>query len=65
MIAHIRQPKNRQSAAPIILARRMVAETLLPNEPAKPDHATMRKILFFGGLALLAVVAALVYYLLG
>ncbi len=61
MIAHIRQPKQRQSATPIIRARQMVAETLLSDEPAKPQrHAIMRKILFFGGLA---VVAALVYYL--
>ena len=63
MIAHIRQPKQRKSATPIIRARQMVAETLLPDEPTKLRcPAAMRKFLFVRGVALLAVVAALVYY---
>ena len=63
MIAHIRQPKQPEPATPIIRARHMVAETLLPDEPAKPRRrAAVRKVLLFGGLVLLAVVAALAYY---
>jgi len=64
MIAHIRQVKQPQSATPIIRARHMVAETLLPDEPAKlRRRVTVRKTLLFGGLALLAAVAAVAYYL--
>jgi len=63
MIAHIRQPKQRQSVTPIIRARQMVAEALLSDGPAKPQRrATVRKATIFGGLVLLAVVAALAYY---
>ena len=35
MIAHIRQPKGPDSANPIIRARQMVAETLLPDESGR------------------------------
>ncbi|MGA2258174.1 MAG: hypothetical protein ABSG53_26200 [Thermoguttaceae bacterium] len=66
MIAHIRQPKQPDSepVTPIIRARQMVAETLLSDEPAKPSRrAKVRKVLLFGGLVLLAAVAALAYYL--
>ena len=63
MIAHIRQRTQPQPATPIIRARHMVAETLLPDEPARlRRRATARKALLFGGLVLLAVVAALAYY---
>ena len=63
MIAHIRQPNQRESATPIIRARHMVAETLLPDETARPRRrAAVRKVLLFGGLVLLAVAAALAYY---
>jgi ferric-dicitrate binding protein FerR (iron transport regulator) len=64
MIAHIRQSKQPESATPIMRARHMVAETLLPDEPARPRRrAAMRKILLCSGLAVLAVLAALAYYL--
>ena len=63
MIAHIRPPQQRQPATPIIRARHMVAETLLPDEPVKPRRrAAMAIALLFGGLILLAGVAALAYY---
>ncbi len=67
MIAHIRQFKQPESVTPIIRARQMVAETLLPDEPARPRRlAAMRKTVLCGGLAalaLLAAAAALAYYL--
>ena len=63
MIAHIRQPKQRQSATPIIRARHMVAETLLSDEPLKlRRRATVRKVLLCGGMVLLAGMAALACY---
>ena len=68
MIAHIRQPQPPQSAPShkipaIVRARHMVAETLLSDEPAKlRRRAAVRKALLFGGLLLLAAVAALAYY---
>ncbi len=65
MIAHIRQPEQRQSTTPLIRARHMVAETLLSDEPAKSRRrAAVRKASLFGGLVLLAAVAALAYYFL-
>jgi hypothetical protein len=62
MIAHIRPPKRQEPATPLIRARRMVAETLFSNEPVR-RRASVRKSLFFGGLALLAAAAALAFYL--
>jgi hypothetical protein len=42
----------------------MVAETLLPDESVKPSRKLpMRKVLLAAGLALLAVAAAVAYYL--
>ncbi|MGO9114268.1 MAG: hypothetical protein ACLP9L_34060 [Thermoguttaceae bacterium] len=64
MIAHIRQPKQPESATPIIRARQMVAETLLPDEPAMRRYRPrLRKLLFLAGLVLLALAAAGTYYL--
>jgi hypothetical protein len=63
MIAHIRQSNQPEATTPIIRARHMVAETLLPDEPAKPRRrAAVRKAMLFGGLVLLALAAALAYY---
>ena len=63
MIAHIRQPKERQSAAPIIRARHMVAETLFPDEPPKLRRWTLlRKASLLGSLVLLAGMAVLACY---
>ena len=36
MVAYTRQPKQPQSVTPLVCARRMVAETFLPDEPDKP-----------------------------
>jgi hypothetical protein len=62
MIAHIRQPKQQDSASPIVRARHMVAETLLPDVPLR-RRRPLRKIVFFSGLAFLAAAAALACYL--
>jgi hypothetical protein len=62
MIAHIRQPKQRQSATPIVRARHMVAETLLPDEPAKSRRPDRVRKIIFSVLVFLAAVAALAYY---
>jgi hypothetical protein len=62
MIAHIRQPNRRESATPLIRARQMVAETLLPDEPAPRRRPPLRKVLIFAGLVLLALAAAVAYY---
>jgi hypothetical protein len=62
MIAHIRQPKRQESASPIVRARHMVAETLLPEVPQR-RRQPLRKIVFFSGLAFLAAAAALAFYL--
>ena len=61
MIAHIRQPKKPAAATPIVRARQMVAETLLPDDPARPRRRTVRKVLLLGGLVLLAGMAVLAY----
>jgi hypothetical protein len=62
MIAPIRQSKRRESSAPIVRARRMVAETLLPDKPVRlRRRVSLRKILFLGGFVLLALVAILAY----
>jgi hypothetical protein len=63
MIAHIRQSNQRESSAPIIRARKMVAETLLPDKPAARRRTPLRKSLWLGGLALVALLAVLAYYL--
>jgi len=65
MIAHIRQPKQpeSESVAPMVRARQMVAETLLPDETTEPRHrVAVRKIAICGGLMLLAMLVALAYY---
>jgi len=63
MIAHIRQSKQPESVAPIVRARQMVAETLLTDEPARPQRrVAIRKTVLCGGLCLLAVAAVLAYY---
>ncbi len=63
MIAHIRQPKKPEAATPIVRTRQMVAETLLPHGPARAGRrAAVRKVLLFGGLVLLAVMAGLAYW---
>jgi hypothetical protein len=62
MIAHIRPPKQPESTAPIVRARHMVAETLLPDKPGPRRRAVARKLLLLGGLLLLAVAAAVAYY---
>jgi len=63
MIAHIRQPKRPESATPIIRARQMVAETLLPDRPAEGrQRLPLRRILYLAGLVLLALATAVAYY---
>jgi len=65
MIAHIRQPKQPESATPIIRARQMVAETLLPDQPHRPRRrAIVRKALLCGVWVLLALAAGVAYYFL-
>jgi hypothetical protein len=62
MIAHIRQPKKPDAASPLILARQMVAETLLPDGTVRPPRrAALRKVVRFGVLILLLAAAALAY----
>ena len=62
MIAHIRPPKQPESATPIIRARHIVAETLLPDRPLPRRRAAVRRALLLGGLLLLAAAAALACY---
>jgi hypothetical protein len=64
MIAHIRQPKKPDSATPIIRARQMVAETLLPDQTARPRRRVAARNVLFSGLLLLAAVAALACWFL-
>ena len=64
MIAHIRPPNRRQSITPLIRARQMVAETLLPDEQTRPrQRIVVRNILRLGGLVLAAAIVALACYL--
>jgi hypothetical protein len=63
MIAHIRQSKEPESVTPIIRARHMVAETLLPDVPVRPRRRfAVRKFLLCSGWGLLALAAVLAYY---
>jgi hypothetical protein len=62
MIAHIRQPNRRESATPLIRARQIIAETLLPDEPAPRRRSPLRRVLVFAGLVLLALAATVAYH---
>lgn len=63
MIAHIRRPNETPPVSPLARARRMVAETLLPDRALLPSWwQRMRKRILLAGAALAAAAAALLYY---
>jgi len=65
MIAHIRQSKQQETPAPIVRARHMVAETLLPDQSSRRRRwPGLQKGLFLGGAVLLALAAGLACFLL-
>ncbi len=64
MVAYTRQPKQPQSVTPLVRARRMVAETFLPDEPDKPRRRMLSGgALLAASVVLLVGAAVLVYWL--
>jgi hypothetical protein len=63
MIAHIRPPEKAPPTSPLVRARRMVAETLLPDRDPLPTFwQRNRKRVLLAGAILVTAAAALLYY---
>jgi hypothetical protein len=63
MIAHIRPPDKERPPSPLARARRMVAETLLPDRLPPPSRwQRWRKGLIAGLAIALAAAGVLIYY---
>ena len=63
MIAHIQKPKERRPTPPLVLARQMVAKTLLSDAPARGQRRKwLRRAVLTGLLAALTAGIAAIYY---